>query len=190
MKCCSKCKIEKDDSEFRKQRTVCKSCLVEQTKIWCKNNPDKKKEQKKRYREKNPDKVKEERKRYRKKNFDKIKEYNNLYCKKNYCKKMISDAYDRAKLKNLPFDIEEKDIFIPDVCPILGIPIESGIGKGAVQPNSPSLDRIIPEKGYVKGNIMIISNKANTMKNNATPEEMIKLGEYGKKLLEEAKGNI
>ncbi len=55
--------------------------------------------------------------------------------------------------------------------------------------SSPSLDRIIPEKGYVKGNVIVVSNKANVIKNNATPEEIIAVGEFYKKLLEEAKKN-
>ena len=48
---------------------------------------------------------------------------------------------------------------------------------------------IIPEKGYVKGNIVVISNMANVIKSNATPEEIIAVGEFYKKLLEEAKKN-
>ena len=43
---------------------------------------------------------------------------------------------------------------------------------------SPSLDRIIPEKGYVKGNIIVVSLKANTMKNNATIEEIKNLYDF------------
>ena len=38
--------------------------------------------------------------------------------------------------------------------------------------NSPSLDRIDPTKGYVKGNVWIISHKANVFKSYATHEEL------------------
>lgn len=49
---------------------------------------------------------------------------------------------------------------------------EYGLGK-SFQPNSPSLDKIIPQLGYVKGNIIVMSMKANIMKANATKEELI-----------------
>ncbi len=37
---------------------------------------------------------------------------------------------------------------------------------------SPSLDRIDSTKGYTKGNIWVISNRANTLKNDATLSEL------------------
>ena len=101
--------------------------------------------------------------------------------------KLTFDSYeDYWKL----FDLTENDIYIPDICPVFGYPLEIGVNKKKVQPNSPSLDRIIPERGYVKSNIRVISYKANIMKNNASFEEMIKIGEDGKRLqLQEAKKN-
>lgn len=56
------------------------------------------------------------------------------------------------------------------MCPVLGIPIFSGRGKQI--DNSPNLDRIVPEKGYVPGNVRVISAKANRIKSNATAEEL------------------
>ena len=51
--------------------------------------------------------------------------------------------------------------------------------------NSPSIDKIIPEKGYVPGNVIIVSMKANMIKSFATPDEIIKVGKFYKNLLEE-----
>ena len=58
----------------------------------------------------------------------------------------------------------------PKVCPVLGIELDWGMN--GRQTNSPSLDRINPNKGYVKGNVMIMSDLANRMKQNATPEQL------------------
>lgn len=79
-------------------------------------------------------------------------------------------AKQRALKYNLDFNIEESDIIVPTVCPILEVPIKWG-KKGEYE-YSPSLDRIDNEKGYIKGNIMVISKRANTMKNSATIQEL------------------
>lgn len=79
-------------------------------------------------------------------------------------------AKGRAKLFGLPFDIEFSDIVIPDFCPLLDIPLIPA--KRAISNNSPTVDRIVPVKGYVKGNVWVISQKANQMKSDNTVEQM------------------
>ncbi len=83
---------------------------------------------------------------------------------------LVSHAKRRAKDNNLPFDITWRDLEIPDTCPLLGIPITSGNGKTC--DTSPTIDRKRPELGYVKGNVWIISHKANRMKSDATFKEI------------------
>ncbi len=91
----------------------------------------------------------------------------------------------RAKKLGLDFNLELEDFNIPDVCPILGIPLYWGSGKlGA---NSPSIDRIDNKLGYVKGNVIIVSNKANTIKNNATYEELQQVATFYKNLFDKRK---
>jgi len=85
--------------------------------------------------------------------------------------RMLTRAKSRAKQKNIPFNLTLEDIEVPETCPLLGIPIEIQPKKGH-HPNSPSLDKIIPEKGYIKGNVWVISNRANTLKNDATLQEL------------------
>jgi len=85
--------------------------------------------------------------------------------------RMLTRAKSRAKQKNIPFNLTLEDIEVPETCPLLGIPIEIQPKKG-YHPNSPSLDKIIPEKGYIKGNVWVISNRANTLKNDATLQEL------------------
>lgn len=83
---------------------------------------------------------------------------------------LLYSARSRAKKIKVPCLITIEDIVIPDICPLLNIPLRKKNGDGHHQ-NSPSVDRIIPEKGYVKGNIQVISVRANQIKNSATLEE-------------------
>ena len=82
-------------------------------------------------------------------------------------------ARQRATENDIPFSITCQDIIIPEYCPMLGVKLKSGTNGD--RENSPSLDRIIPSLGYVKGNIMVISTRANVIKNNATTEELGKI---------------
>jgi hypothetical protein len=92
---------------------------------------------------------------------------------------LFYNARQRAKKLGLPFNIEPSDIVIPAVCPVLGIPIEATVrGRRGFHPNSPSLDRIVPELGYVKGNVCVISMRANWIKRDATAEELFLIAEY------------
>lgn len=78
----------------------------------------------------------------------------------------------RVKALGLTSDVELDDIIIPENCPVLGIKLVSGQGRGAHLPSSPSLDRINPNLGYRKGNIRVISYRANQLKSNATLAEL------------------
>jgi hypothetical protein len=121
-------------------------------------------------------------KKYRAKNLEKSKEYFREYSRKHF--KENPDLYlywsvkGRANRAGLPFDLEKSDIVIPETCPVLGIPLFRNTGGNKPTGNSPSVDRIIPELGYVKGNIQIISHRANVMKNDAKPEELRKFAEW------------
>lgn len=82
--------------------------------------------------------------------------------------KMWYQAKRRSEAKNLPFDLKLEDIKIPEVCPLLGIQLKKDYEGN--RDHSPSLDRIIPEKGYTKDNVRVISDKANRMKSDITLE--------------------
>jgi hypothetical protein len=125
-----------------------------------------------------------------------IKEYVN-----NVCPFYLYFAIKKsnAKIKGIEFTIEPTDIpsvkiretisetrgrkyksweavEYPKVCPVLGMKLDWG--KNGRQSNSPSLDRINNNKGYVKGNVIMISDLANTMKRNATPEQLNQFCRY------------
>jgi hypothetical protein len=88
-------------------------------------------------------------------------------------KKMFTRCKTRARDRGLEFNIDIEDIFIPEACPILEIPLKEFKGKAGGRKDSPALDRIDNSKGYVKGNIMVISHLANMMKSSANPEELL-----------------
>ena len=81
-----------------------------------------------------------------------------------------SSAKARAKKKGLEFTITVEDIILPPHCPILGM--EMSRGTLTKRASSPSLDRIDNSKGYVQGNVQVISLRANRMKNDSTIQEL------------------
>ena len=81
--------------------------------------------------------------------------------------RMWNASRHRAKLCNVPHSITVDDIVIPSHCPVLGLKLENNNHQCA-----PSLDRIIPSLGYVSGNICVISNRANMIKNAASEDEL------------------
>ena len=82
-----------------------------------------------------------------------------------------------AKTKNVYVEFKTPPEFagyvmgiMPKVCPVFNKPLIKG--DGAHHRWSPSIDRIDPQKGYVRGNLQVISFLANAMKQDATPEEL------------------
>ncbi len=130
-------------------------------------------------------------KKYYQKNKEKIKSYlksylanqlpNDRWQGRNQIYRLYHSVKQGAKRKNLEFTITMEDIKIPETCPYMGWPITNLYGCGRVRTNA-SIDRIDPSKGYTPDNIMIISDFANTMKQNATPEELLLFAEGIKRI--------
>lgn len=95
---------------------------------------------------------------------------------KHHEQTLLYSARHRAKKRGLAFDISVDDIKIPDLCPVLGIRLVRSRGK--LFPESPTIDRIDNTKGYVKGNIAVISWRANTLKRDSTLEELERICQY------------
>lgn len=87
--------------------------------------------------------------------------------------RMWRRAKVRARENIQEFDISVDDIRIPEICPVLNIPLVVNVGRSGGNPNSPALDRIDNSKGYVIGNIQVISHLANQMKSSANPNELL-----------------
>ena len=88
---------------------------------------------------------------------------------------LLMSAQARANKKKLEFSIKYEDVFIPKYCPILGIKIDKFLEDTSQshesRASSPSLDRIDSSQGYIKGNVAVISYRANILKGQGTAEQ-------------------
>jgi len=91
---------------------------------------------------------------------------------------IFHQAKQRAIKKSISFDLDQEYIksILTESCPIFGTPLKRGIG--IFHDDSPSLDRINPKLGYVKGNVKIISDRANRIKRDASIEELKAIIKY------------
>ena len=87
--------------------------------------------------------------------------------------KMLRRCKTRASERGIPFDLTIEDVNIPTHCPVLGMELKAHKGRSGGNPDSPALDRIDNSKGYVRGNVMVLSHLANMMKSSATPEQLL-----------------
>lgn len=88
---------------------------------------------------------------------------------------VVRRARRRAARLGVPFDLQVEDLLpLAEICPIFGVALDYSTGTKGSGPrsNSPALDRYDNALGYVKGNVWIISHRANSLKNNATLEEL------------------
>lgn len=102
--------------------------------------------------------------------------YRRVYSKRRraspetWAKQTCANIKSRAKRKGIPFDMSYVDIIPPAICPALGVPII--LGAAPHNFNSPSVDRVRPELGYVKGNVRVISWRANAIKHDASADDL------------------
>lgn len=94
------------------------------------------------------------------------KAYKERHPKRTWAAHARENAKRRARKNNIPFDLSSAYIYsiLVDKCPVFGTPFVFH-GNKVLGPESPSIDRIVPEKGYVEGNIVVVSLKANQIKN-------------------------
>lgn len=125
------------------------------------------------YRLRNAERIDERRAKYREENREMIRERARQYYKEKPECFVLHNIKTRAKRQGVPFDLSAEDIETPEFCPVLGIRLERSTNpNGGVTDCSPTVDRLIPELGYVKGNVIVVSHKANRIKNDATVEEL------------------
>lgn len=99
--------------------------------------------------------------------------------KEGHARLIFSGVKSRARKENIPCTITVQEIIkeLPDYCPALGIKLSWCVRKGQAgdKDTSPSLDKFIPELGYVPGNVFWISGLANKIKSKFSTEQVDKV---------------
>lgn len=104
--------------------------------------------------------------------------------KKKHIAAFLNNARSRARRKGVPFDITKEQLvsIATDKCPVFGVDFDwglSGMGHGRSSgDNAPSLDRVIPELGYIKENLVFISHLANKVKQDTTEKELYAVADW------------
>lgn len=175
MKPCCTCKIPKPLTDFYKDKSThdgheyqCIACR----KLSRIARRDILQERKRAYNKKHKERINKTSKLYRDNNKERITEWQTNRMATYRPQHLLNATKRSARSKGIEHTITLDDIVIPDKCPYLGVELTHVMGSGRVHTNS-SIDRIDNSKGYIKGNIHVISVLANTMKNSATNEQLI-----------------
>lgn len=87
--------------------------------------------------------------------------------------KLLSVARSRARKKGIEFAVSAEDLVpLPDICPCLGLELNWRNSRGVSDPAAPTLDRLDNARGYVPGNVWVISMKANRIKSDSSVAEL------------------
>jgi hypothetical protein len=92
--------------------------------------------------------------------------------------RLLTRAKRGAAGRDIEFHLTENDLELPLKCPIFGCDLNYISLAAKVCPETPSVDRIDNTKGYIPGNVHVVSFRANKLKNDATPAELILLGQW------------
>jgi hypothetical protein len=171
---CSRCGIEQDVTEFWAckssrdgLRSYCRTCGSKMAHARYLRNPEQRRKSTEAWRKNNP-------------------EHQLQWRKDNSFKCLISSCISRARKKNVTYDSRKmlsdylKPIYNKGVCECCHCELEANIGNGKQLDNSFSIDRIIPELGYIIGNVAIICKRCNQIKNNGTWQEHIMIANWQK----------
>lgn len=113
----------------------------------------------------------------------------NFTSKNGRISNILSSIKSRAKNKNIPFNLTHKYLIsiATNTCPVFEIPLlwerpSTSQELKKTYFDSPSLDRLDPQKGYIEGNVVWVSMKANYIKSNATSTELLQVAEWLKNM--------
>ena len=182
LKRCSKCGEEKPLEGFGKNarnedglQRMCRPCCGAIHSAWREANRERLREEGRARRRTDPEKARAADRRRRESHKSELRAYWKAWDIANPKARMVASAKQRAKRSGLPFDLSTDDFDIPDRCPALGIPLEKG---GDNRWAWPSLDKIVPELGYTRSNVIVVSLLANSVKTLATPTQVLAVGQF------------
>ena len=167
---------EKVSASVRKWRKANPEKVSASRRKWQKANPEKVSASTRKWEKANPEKVSASTRKWKKANPEK----KSASERKNYFRRLARKKGKICKDKSLPFDLTES--FLCELatrqdykCAVTGVEMVIGIGKGRSHYNM-SLDRVIPEKGYVKDNVRFVCHIINTMKQDLSDDELLTWG--------------
>lgn len=85
---------------------------------------------------------------------------------------MVRNVKFSAKRRNIECSLTYTDFDLPEYCPILNVKLTYRLESNGNKPYHATIDRIDNSKGYIKGNVIVISRLANAMKNEANFEQL------------------
>jgi len=184
---CTYCHEFKILDEFRKNKNrkdghedQCRECRRQIGKVH--DHKESRVQKRKAWTCENRDKVNSYTQKWADNNPEKRRLLNDLSHNKNRIKRFFYSAKNRALKSGADFELEFEDIIIPDTCPILGIPLKfTNLGSkksNEERDQTPSIDRIDNNKGYIRGNVWIISLLANVMKNKGSFENLYNFSKF------------
>ena len=91
----------------------------------------------------------------------------------------LTSCKRRAKVRGLACNLTNAYLrgITPDECPVFGTPF-SFVGNEVASSTSPSLDRLDPALGYVEGNVVVISMKANSIKSAYGADDIRRVADW------------
>ncbi|WP_068438558.1 hypothetical protein [Magnetospirillum sp. XM-1] len=105
----------------------------------------------------------------------------------HHLRSLVANARARAQAKGIPFSLTVEDVAriwpADGRCPVLGMRFRRSLGSQGHGHDSATLDRLDPSKGYVPGNLLIVSARANCLRSDASAAELLRVGEFYAELL-------
>lgn len=103
----------------------------------------------------------------------------------NKLRKMFISLKGRCKHDGIEFNLTPEDIEVPEFCPVLGIKLVFGWDsmERGYRDSSPSVDRLDNSRGYVKGNVIVVSHRANRLRSDASLDEIRKILSFYERVL-------